>query len=395
LSRIGVDNPYRAAILSKKVEANRQNRQRRIYMWDFLGQAALSCWELLVDMAPYVLLGFLAAGILSVWLPKDLVERHLGGGRRFGPVLKAALIGIPIPLCCCGVIPLAASLRRQGAGRGATTAFLISTPQTGVDSILVTYSLLGPVFAILRPVTALFSGLLGGFLVALGGSKKPSNEAKIQFPAISQDSKTISDADCGCGCSCGTSPKPASKIQGILSYGFLELPQDLAKPFIIGLGAAGLLAAFLPPYFFEEFMGHGLLSMLIMLVVGAPLYICATAAVPLAAAFLAKGLSPGAVLVFLMAAPATNLATMILVWKIMGPRTLLSYILAVAVTALGAGYLTDLFLRVSALSGAKAAFEEVPGLVNHVMAFALVGLLIVGLWRSLRAPAQQNTYGAA
>jgi uncharacterized membrane protein YraQ (UPF0718 family) len=364
-------------------------------MRDFIGQAALSCWDLLVDMAPYVLLGFMAAGVLSVWLPQNLVERHLGGGRRFGPVLKAALIGIPIPLCCCGVIPLAASLRRQGAGRGATTAFLISTPQTGVDSILVTYSLLGPVFAILRPVTALLSGILGGVLVALGGAKKTSNESNIQFPAISQDYLITSDAECGCGCSCSTSPKPASKIQGILSYGFLELPQDLAKPFIIGLGAAGLLAAFLPPYFFEQYLGHGLLSMLIMLVVGAPLYICATAAVPLAAAFLAKGLSPGAVLVFLMAAPATNLATIVLVWKIMGPRTLFSYILAVAVTALGAGYLTDIFLSVPALSGAKAAFEEVPGFFNYAMALALAGLLIVGLWRSFRASAQQDACGAA
>jgi uncharacterized membrane protein YraQ (UPF0718 family) len=358
-------------------------------MVEFVLHTVLTCWDLLVDMAPYVLLGFLAAGILSVWLPQDLVQRHLGGKRRLGPVFKAALVGIPIPLCCCGVIPLAASLRRQGAGRGPTTAFLISTPQTGVDSILVTYSLLGPVFAILRPVVALLSGILGGLLVALGESEKPASNQKTELPLISEVAFVENGAACGCGGSCSNPAKPKSKLRGILDYGLLELPADLAKPFIIGLGAAGLMAALLPPNFFEQYLGHGLLSMLIMLVVGAPLYICATAAVPLAAAFLAKGLSPGAVLVFLMAAPATNLATMVLVWKIMGARTLFYYIVAVAVTALGAGYLTDVFLSVPALSGAKAAFEEVPGFFSQIMAILLAGLLLFGLWRSFRAPTKK------
>ncbi len=352
-------------------------------MWDIAQRVALSCWDLLADMAPYVLLGFLAAGLLSVWLPKGLVERHLGGRRRFGPVLKAALVGIPIPLCCCGVIPLAASLRRQGAARGPTTAFLISTPQTGVDSILVTYSLLGPVFAILRPLGALLSGILGGTLVALGEAQTGDDPQMDQL-VTGQEVVMGNSAACGCSGTCSITEKPVSKIRGTFEYGLLELPEDLAKPFLVGLGAAGLLAALLPPTFFQDYLGNGLLSMLVMLVVGAPLYICATAAVPLAAAFLAKGLSPGAVLVFLMAAPATNLATMILVWKIMGPRTLFYYLLAVAITALGVGSLTDLFLSVQAQETMQAVAAEVPGIGSHISAVLLAGLLIVGLCRSFR-----------
>lgn len=348
------------------------------------------CWDLLSDMAPYVLLGFAAAGALSVWLPQGLVERHLGGGRRLWPVFKAALAGIPIPLCCCGVIPLAASLRRRGAGRGPTTAFLISTPQTGVDSILVTYSLLGPIFAALRPLTALASGVLGGILVAA------VEKRGVPSSVISNDNDVAASSPpacaCGCGAACPAAGPPPSKIKGALQYGFGELPQDLARPFVLGLLAAGALAALLPPNFFQDYLGQGLASMSLMLVVGAPLYICATAAVPLAAAFLAKGLSPGAVLVFLMAAPATNLATMALVWKIMGSRTLFCYLAAVALAALAAGYGTDFFFSGLTVESLSEVAPEIAGVFSRLSAMILAALLARGLWRSffpLRA--QSNT----
>lgn len=349
-----------------------------------------SCWDLLADMAPYVLLGFAAAGALWVWLPQGLVERHLGGGRRLWPVFKAALAGIPIPLCCCGVIPLAASLRRQGAGRGPTTAFLISTPQTGVDSILVTYSLLGPVFAALRPLTALASGVLGGLLVA--ATEKRAEPAPIISSLNAQLIPQPSTCACGCGSNCAAGGPPPSPIKGAFQYGFGELPQDLARPFTLGLVAAGGLAALLPPNFFQDYLGQGLASMSLMLVVGAPLYICATAAVPLAAAFLAKGLSPGAVLVFLMAAPATNLATMALVWKIMGPRTLFCYLAAVALIALAAGYVTDFFFSGLTVEGLAEVSQEIYSLFSQLSAIVLAGLLARGLWRSFFFPkARTNT----
>lgn len=358
-------------------------------MWDMVSRVALSCWDLLAEMAPYVLLGFWAAGCLSVWLPAGMVERHLGGKRRLWPVLKAALIGIPIPLCCCGVIPLAATLRRQGAAKGPTTAFLISTPQTGVDSILVTYSLLGPVFAALRPIVALISGILGGALVATlearqGTSSAPGENIQPLDPGMDFI------PSCGCDGSCATPGRSKSKLRRVIDYGFLELPEELTRPFLVGLIAAGLLAGLLPPNFFQDYLGHGLISMLVMLAVGAPLYICATAAVPLAAAFLAKGLSPGAVLVFLMAAPATNLATIFLVGKIMGVRTLIYYLVAVCATALGAGIVVDLCIGFATDSYSFKGSEEPAGLVSMISALLLAGLLLSGLWRSFRHPAASN-----
>ncbi len=327
---------------------------------------ALSCWEILVDMAPYVLLGFLVAGALWVLVPQSLVRRHLGSSRRLGPVFKAALVGIPIPLCCCGVIPLAASLRRQGAGRAAVTSFLISTPQTGADSILVTYSLLGPVFAVLRPIAALISGLIGGALV-------------LAWP---EKTAAAPPATAGCGCGAPAAAGDGPRLLGALRYARDELPEDLARPFLLGVIGAGAMAALLPPDFFSGFLGGGVLPMLVMLVVGAPLYICATAAVPIAAALLAKGLSPGAALVFLMAAPATNLASIATVWRVMGPRTLVSYLGAVFVTALGAGLALDAFWPGGGVLPAAAGFSEALGPLGQASAVVLVLLLAWGLLRS-------------
>jgi hypothetical protein len=295
-------------------------------------------------------------------------------------VLKAALVGIPLPLCCCGVIPLAASLRRQGAGRGPTTAFLISTPQTGADSILVTYSLLGPVYAVLRPLAALVSGMVGGLLVGLG-RREPQPEAAAGPPPVQ-----TAPAACGCEGSCAQPEKPGSRPRQAWDYAVRELPEDLARPFLFGVAAAGALAALLPEGFFAGYLGAGWAAMLLMLVVGAPLYICATAAVPLAAAFLAKGLSPGAVLVFLMAAPATNLATIATVWKVLGGRTLAGYLAAVAGTALAAGWLTDLAFAGLALETAGVWAESEPGLWQQAAAVLLLLLLAGGLWSAWRNP---------
>lgn len=323
-------------------------------------------------MAPYVLLGFLVAGALWVLVPESLVRRHLGSGRRLGPVFKAALVGIPIPLCCCGVIPLAASLRRQGAGRAPVTSFLISTPQTGADSILVTYSLLGPVYAIMRPLAALVSGLLGGALVLAW----PQGKSAAPAPA----------APAGVGCGCGASAPAGgpSRLRTALKYALGELPEDLARPFLLGVAGAGIMAALLPPHFFADLPGGGVLPMVGMLLVGAPLYICATAAVPIAAALLAKGLSPGAALVFLMAAPATNLATIATVWRVMGPRTLISYLGAVFVTALGAGLALDAFWSGAALAQVATGAGEVMGPIGQACAVVLVALLGWGLVRSFK-----------
>jgi hypothetical protein len=286
---------------------------------------ATEFWGVLAAMAPYLLFGFLVAGLLSVLVSPEKVERHLGGGGLL-PVLKAAAFGVPLPLCSCGVIPVAASLRRHGASRGATTAFLLSTPQTGVDSILVTYSLLGPVFAVFRPLMALLSGVLGGAVVSMVAREEPREGE----PAIR------------CTDECCMPVGAGGRVVRALRYGFRTLPRDIAKALLVGLVIAGAISAIVPPDFFADVFGKGILQILVMIAVGIPVYVCATASVPVAAALIVHaGVSPGAALAFLIAGPATNAATIATVWKTMGRRTALFYLLTVAVTAFGSAVFLD------------------------------------------------------
>ena len=213
------------------------------------------------------------------------------------PVIKASLLGVPLPLCSCGVIPVAASLRRHGASRGATTAFLLSTPQTGVDSIVVTYSLMGGLFALIRPVVAFITGLVGGWLVDALAGQDYGNATGVN-----------PSAPCAGEC-CALSVRRQNRLVRALHYGFVTLPRDIGKALVVGLIISGVIAAFVPDDFFAGVFGTGLVGMLIMMAVGMPLYVCATGSVPVAAALMMKGVSPGAALVFLMTGPATNAAT--------------------------------------------------------------------------------------
>ncbi|MHC4663622.1 MAG: SO_0444 family Cu/Zn efflux transporter [Planctomycetota bacterium] len=297
-------------------------------MWNIVISIAKDFWFVLSEMAPYLLLGFFVAGILAVLIRPETIERHLGGKGVLSSLtstIKATLFGIPLPLCSCGVIPVAASLRRHGANRGATTAFLISTPQTGVDSIAVTYSLMGGVFAVYRPLVALVSGILGGAVVSFGAPDVEEDRA----PA------PVCTGEC-----CVDVPKHG-RFYRIFHYGFVALPQDIGKALLIGLVLAALITALLPDGFFAEYLGTGILPMLVMMIGGIPFYVCATGSVPMALALIAKGLSPGAALVFLMTGPATNVATIATIWKVMGRRTAIIYLLVVALAALGFGLLLD------------------------------------------------------
>ena len=276
-------------------------------------------WGVLSQMAPYLLFGFLAAGVLSVVISPRFVARHLGG-RGVMSVLKASAFGVPLPLCSCSVIPVATSLRRHGAGKGATTAFLISAPQTGVDSILVTFSLLGGVFAVFRPIAALLSGLVGGVLVELVDRDCDTCAA----PSVQED---VPSDPRGLG----------RRVFHALRYGFLTLPEDIGKALLVGLVVAALISAAAAGDFFATALGGrvggGIVGMLVMMLLGVPVYVCATASVPIAAALIAKGVSPGAALAFLMTGPATNAATIVTVWKVMGVRTGIAYLVTIMGTA--------------------------------------------------------------
>ncbi len=320
-------------------------------------------WNTLCEMAPYLLFGFLVAGMLSVLVSPALVAKHLGG-RGIWPIFKASLFGVPLPLCSCSVIPVAASLRRHGASKGATTAFLLSTPQTGADSIMVTFSLLGPVFAVFRPLAAFLTGLVGGSIVETFGS----SAAQIE--------------PCRDACCCPT--RPQSRLMRVLHYGFVVLPGEIGRPLLLGLVVAGAIAAFIPANFFSETIGTGFLAMVVMMVLGIPVYVCATASVPVAAAMMLKGISPGAALVFLMTGPATNAAAIATLWKVLGKRSALIYLGVVVISALGSGLLMDYVFTIGNVLPGPATVWMLPLSVKIISALVLLAVLGVAVFRPRR-----------
>ncbi|NOZ23289.1 MAG: heavy metal-associated domain-containing protein [Planctomycetes bacterium] len=327
-------------------------------------------WKVLCLMAPYLLFGFLMAGILSVFISAELIERHLGG-TGIVPVAKAALFGVPLPLCSCSVIPVAASLRNHGASRGATTGFLLSTPQTGMDSIFVTYGLLGPVFAIFRPIAAFLTGLIGGaFVDIFDGDDKADHE----------EAHTREDE-------CDAEAAGNGKIARALTYGFVTLPKEIGPDLLVGLAIAGLISVLVPQDTLGRLLGGGIGTMVLMMLVGIPLYVCATASVPIAAALIAKGVSPGAAFVFLMTGPATNAATIMTIRKIMGWRTLLIYLTTVAGTALGWGVLLDRIFAIEVMPRIPQIHEMAPGWLGISSALVLLGVLGLGMWKRFSRPA--------
>jgi uncharacterized membrane protein YraQ (UPF0718 family)/copper chaperone CopZ len=293
---------------------------------------AAASWAVFGAMAPYLLLGFAVAGLLSVVISAEWVERHLGGN-GLGQVVKASLFGVPLPLCSCGVIPVAASLRRHGASKGATTAFLLSTPQTGVDSIAVTYGLLGPFLAVVRPLAALVTGVFGGGLVqAFNGDGMTADPAAKDLQEGSNCSSDCCEID---------TPQSRSKLVEALHYGLVVLPRDIGKALILGVAISGLIAAFVEPQALESSLGGGLWPMLAAMAIGIPLYVCATASTPIALGLIHAGLSPGAALVFLISGPATNSAALTTLWKVLGRRAAIVYLLTVAVASLATGLAVD------------------------------------------------------
>ncbi len=326
-------------------------------MLDSLMQFVAASWLVLGQMAPYLLFGFLVAGVLSVCISPAWVERHLGG-RGMKPVLAASLFGVPLPLCSCGVIPVSASIRRHGASRAATSSFLLSTPQTGVDSIFITYALLGTVFAVFRPVAALITGIIGGALVLIFGEAdevKETNRAK----EIDQTKPNT------CSESCCAGKKEGGKIRKALHYGLVVLPRDIGPALLVGILIAGAIGAFVPENQLGPYMGRGIVSILILMVAGVPVYVCATASVPIAAGFMHMGASPGAALAFLIAGPATNTATLTTVWKVLGRRTAAIYLVSIAISAIACGLFLDWLI--------PAAGAALPRLGQHAHEMAESG----------------------
>jgi len=329
-------------------------------------------WIIINEFAPYLILGCLVSGILSIFLSVEVVQKYLGKSSLWS-VVVASVLGVPMPLCSCGVIPVSAYLKKHGASNGATTSFLISTPQTGIDSIFITYGMLGPFFAIYRPIVAFISGILGGSVVHFF------------------DTGSLSNSGIDCDDDCCDDKANKSSIYRILHYGFIRLPLDIVNPLIVGILLSSLIMVIIPQDYFELF-GSGFLGMLIMLILGLPTYVCATASVPLAFALFSKGFSLGAMLVFLMTGPATNITTMSVIYKVLGRKNLFIYLISIAFCAISAGLFLDYIYSPNELtiSGFNA---------NHMlgsnMKFIFSLSLIIILLNSLRIKYLSNSSDVA
>jgi len=341
-------------------------------MYNVITGILFECWNILKEAAPYVLFGFFAAGILKAFIPEDLVVKHLGQkGTR--SVLKASLFGIPLPLCSCGVIPVAIGLRKQGASKGATAAFLVSVPETGVDSIAITWALLDPLMTVVRPIAAFITAVVTGICINLIPESKETREKSPQE---------------GCGCSSQSKseaeklPQKESlgrRIEKALVYAFSDLLKDIGGWLMLGIAIAGIISFFVPVGFVEQYLGGEFSSLLIMLVIGIPLYVCASASTPIAAALVLKGLSPGAALVFLLAGPATNAATMTVIAKHLGKTATVVYTTAIAVCSLAMGWAVNriyIWADIDVMAWTRQAEHTTESFLYPVSALILLVLLL-------------------
>ncbi len=372
----------------------------------FLGEL----WMILRESGVWLIFGFLLAGLVHAYVPRSWMLKQLGG-RGLGPIAKASLLGIPMPLCSCAVIPVAAGLRRSGATKGASAAFAISTPQTGEESVPLTWGLFGPVYALTRPVVAVVTAFIAGVLITVFTDETTHPDAK-------KEEREGGDSSC-CAHSSGghdhdhadhapmgdvslnvlgnpkDKPRWARKLNTALSHGFGTMLIDLAGWLALGLILAAVIGAAVPEGWVNEHVGTGIVPKLAMLVVGIPVYICATSSTPLAFSLVAAGLSPGAALVLLLSGPATNVATMSWLIKDLGVKSLVIYLLTIAACALGAGIAFDAFLSGTIrLADTGAAHEHggagAWGVVKDVCAVALVVLMAWALGMKARGFAKER-----
>jgi len=316
-------------------------------------------YALALDASFWLVIGLFIGGIFKTLIPTAFLHKHLSQD-GFSSIIKAAILGAPLPLCSCGVIPAAMGLREAGASKSATTSFLVSTPETGIDSVFITYAMMGPFMAVVRPIVAIVSAITTGTLVNFFDyetSSEGSVKATTSCCSTKQEEK-ISKTDCCSTTSscetddiseqdscCSTNTKKEdealiNKITNGIKYAFTDLLDNILLWLVIGLIFAAVVQTFVSSDILIKY-GTGWTGMLVMLVVGIPMYVCATASTPLAAGFLMAGISPGAVIVFLLAGPATNMATLGIINQQMGKRTMLLYLMGIMSTALISGFVVN------------------------------------------------------
>ncbi|WP_319380994.1 SO_0444 family Cu/Zn efflux transporter [Thiomicrorhabdus sp.] len=364
--------------------------------------------HLALESAPWLVLGLILGGLIKNLLPISFLNKHLSQS-SLSSVGKATLFGAPLPLCSCGVVPAAVGLRQAGASRPATVSFLISTPETGIDSLSVTYALLGPVMLVARFISALFSALFSGGLVWFSEKRQwletdPGHPDQTDLKETDHHQEhgccsgeqhqppPVKSSCCNSGCCDSeaqaktTEQSPWQKsIRGI-SYAFTDMLGDIIFWLLLGLGFAAAVQTFVPTDFLTQW-GSGLAAMLMMLIIGIPMYVCATASTPIAVGLILAGISPGVALVFLLSGPATNIGTLGIIAKIMGRKTMMLYLLGTVTSALAAGLIFDAILNQTGWNIVTAIHHAEHTLPFWLQTAALITLAIATLniaWMKLR-----------
>jgi uncharacterized membrane protein YraQ (UPF0718 family)/copper chaperone CopZ len=340
-------------------------------MIGLLGNVIKEIWDFTLIVSPWLILGFLFSGLIHAFVGERFIRQHLGGG-GFSSVLKATLFGIPLPICSCGVVPLSAGLRNDGASKAATMSFLVSTPTTGIDSIFVTYAFLGLTFAIVRPISALAGGLLVGSLVSLLVKERTERRSLQVAPEHAHSLK--------------------DRLKDGFHYGFGALPDDVGKAVLWGILIGGALSALLPRDVSQTYLSNPVIAYPLMLAISVPLYVCAIGSVPVAAAMMSKGLVPGAALAFLIAGTATNVVTIAFVGQKFGKKVVLIYLISIIFLALVSGILLDSLMGGVVVREMLFKGREIPYAVKLISTLLFIVMIIKSFWKGKTEKTSEAKY---
>jgi len=356
-------------------------------------------WTALIDlsnaMAPYIIFGLIFAGILHELVPDSIVTKHLGKD-NISSVVKSTVFGIPLPVCSCGVIPLATSIKKSGASKGSTLSFLISTPITGVDSIMATYGIFGWLFTLYRVVTSMIIAMVAGILTNIFDKETaassqtlkstPSFSAVVPKTTTTFSLNTPQEESCstGSGSCCGSSCEENKKFSftAAMKYAFVTLLGDIAKPLFWGLILGALITVAIPDNLAQLLKDNSWLSYLIVIAIAVPMYVCATASLPIAAGLMLSGISAGAAFVFLSAGPATNTVTIGVVKKMLGSRSLYIYLGSIIIGSMLFGMGLDYIFDISNINPQSLVhMDEDFGLISILSSLILWGLVLYFLFK--------------
>ncbi|WP_200414307.1 SO_0444 family Cu/Zn efflux transporter [Arcobacter sp. FWKO B] len=345
-------------------------------MLDFIQSLFINFWQLLNVISFYIILGLLIASVMKQYINDSFIKCQLGGDSKLS-VLKASMLGIPLPLCSCSVVPFALSLKKSGANKSSITSFLISTPVIGVDSMLASYGAFGWFFAIFRVLSSFITALIAGF-VSLFFEKKEKNHIKFVSFSTTLPSSNCDSQDCGCK---ATDKKDKNFLKTIFEYAFYNLFKDIAKPMLLGLIFASLLMSVLPKELDIFLTQNLLLSYIFMLLISIPLYICATSSIPLGIALMIAGFSPGSAFVLLSAGPATSMVTIGIVKKILGQRGLLIYLGVIITSTICFAFIIDVFFAdLVQINTIISDEDDSPSLISNIASL----LFLTMLYKSLK-----------